>query len=244
MNIYTISFLLILLFNLVKNKKSLHMLQQNLYNENNRYVKWLIKNAKGVFLTLDLLATIVVIIAYILNNNLYNILLIIALAFYLLETIRIINNRKLETVKKPLVITKRVKRLMFTLIVLFALPIIIYLVDSDNGPLLLLVESIITYFSYIVVLIAKIINTPVEKMVYKYYETKAKNKLKSMTNLKVVGITGSYGKTSSKNILNDILNIKFISRPTPKNLNTEYGLMITINNYFVISWCNFVYKII
>ena len=147
MNIYTISFLLILLFNLVKNKKSLHMLQQNLYNENNRYVKWLIKNAKGVFLTLDLLATIVIIIAYILNNNLYNILLIIALAFYLLETIRIINNRKLETVKKPLVITKRVKRLMLTLIVLFALPIIIYLVDSDNGPLLLLVESIITYFS-------------------------------------------------------------------------------------------------
>ena len=130
MNIYTISFLLILLFNLVKNKKSLHMLQQNLYNENNRYIKWLIKNAKGVFLTLDLLATIVIIIAYILNNNLYNILLIIALAFYLLETIRIINNRKLETVKKPLVITKRVKRLMFTLIVLFALPIIIYLVDS------------------------------------------------------------------------------------------------------------------
>ena len=230
MNIYTISFLLILLFNFVKNKKSIHMLQQNLYNENNRYVKWLIKNAKAVFLTLDLLATIVIIIAYGINNSLYNILLIIALAFYLLETIRIINNCKSETVKKPLVITKRVKRLMFTVIVLFALPIIIYLVDNRNGPLLLLVESIITYFSYIVVLIAKIINTPVEKMVYKYYETKAKNKLKSMTNLKVVGITGSYGKTSSKNILNDILNIKFISRPTPKNLNTEYGLMITINN--------------
>ena len=168
MNIYTISFLLILLFNFVKNKKSLHMLQQNLYNENNRYVKWLIKNAKAVFLTLDLLATIVIIIAYVINNSLYNILLIIALAFYLLETIRIINNRKSETVKKPLVITKRVKRLMFTLIVLLTLPIIIYLVDNSNGPLLLLVESIITYFSYIVVLIAKIINTPVEKMVYKY----------------------------------------------------------------------------
>jgi len=56
-------------------------------------------------------------------------------------------------------------------------------------------------------------------------------KLKSMSNLKVVGITGSYGKTSSKNILNNILSIKYNSLPTPRNLNTPYGLMITINNH-------------
>ena len=52
-----------------------------------------------------------------------------------------------------------------------------------------------------------------------------------MKSLKVIGITGSYGKTSSKNILNDILNIKYNSMPTPKNFNTPFGLMITINNY-------------
>ena len=52
-----------------------------------------------------------------------------------------------------------------------------------------------------------------------------------MKSLKVIGITGSYGKTSSKNILNDILNIKYNSLPTPKNFNTPFGLMITINNY-------------
>ncbi len=51
-----------------------------------------------------------------------------------------------------------------------------------------------------------------------------------MTNLKVVGITGSYGKTSSKNILADVLNIKFNTLPTPKSLNTFNGLMITVNN--------------
>ena len=32
-----------------KTKRALHMLQQNLYNENNRYVKWLIKN-KFIFI--------------------------------------------------------------------------------------------------------------------------------------------------------------------------------------------------
>lgn len=52
-----------------------------------------------------------------------------------------------------------------------------------------------------------------------------------MSHLKVIGITGSYGKTSSKNILNDILSIKYNTLPTPKNYNTPYGLMITTNNY-------------
>ena len=51
-----------------------------------------------------------------------------------------------------------------------------------------------------------------------------------MANLKIIGITGSYGKTSCKNILADVLNVKFNALPTPKSLNTFNGLMITINN--------------
>ena len=52
-----------------------------------------------------------------------------------------------------------------------------------------------------------------------------------MSNLEVVGITGSYGKTSSKNVVNEILGVKFNPLPTPQNFNTQYGLIITINNY-------------
>ena len=78
---------------------------------------------------------------------------------------------------------------------------------------------------------ANFINKPWEKSVYYYYFNKAKKKLKNMSNLKVIGITGSYGKTSSKNILSDILNIKYDCLPSPKNFNTTYGLMITINNH-------------
>ena len=36
-----------------RSKKNIHMLQQNLYNENNRYLKWVWKN-KNQFLDLDL----------------------------------------------------------------------------------------------------------------------------------------------------------------------------------------------
>ena len=231
MNLYTSSFLLIIVFNIIKNKKSLHMFQQNLYNENNRYIKWILKHFKKVFLSLDFLSMITIIIAYLLNNNLSDFLILIAIAFYFLETARIYNNKKIEIIKKSLVITKRVRRLILTLAILFLLPIVVYLADKDNGLLLLVIESIITYFSYNIVLIANIINKPVEKMVYIYYEIQAKEKLAEMKNLKVIGITGSYGKTSSKNILNDILKSKYITRPTPRNLNTEYGLMMTINNH-------------
>src|SRR5699024_5725042 len=54
-------------------------------------------------------------------------------------------------------------------------------------------------------------------------------KLSSMSQLDVIGITGSYGKTSSKNILSDILNVKYNAFATPKNFNTTYGMIRAIN---------------
>ena len=230
MNLYTISFLLILIFNIFKGKKSIHMLQQNLYNENNRYIKWIFKNLRKAFFSLDFISMLILLIAYLLNNSLSNVFVVIAIIFYFLDSARIINNKKSEKIKKPLVITKRVKRLILTIAIIYLLPVIVYLYNRENGLLMLVLASILTYFNYIIVLIAKFINRPVEKIVYIYYETQAKDKLKEMNNLKVIGITGSYGKTSSKNILNDILKTKYITRPTPRNLNTEYGLMMTVNN--------------
>ena len=38
----------------VENTKALHMLQQNWYNEGNRYVKWIKNNPKKVFIDFDL----------------------------------------------------------------------------------------------------------------------------------------------------------------------------------------------
>ena len=35
---------IIFLYSMIKTRRSLHMLQQNLYNENNRYLKWVNKN--------------------------------------------------------------------------------------------------------------------------------------------------------------------------------------------------------
>ena len=110
MNIYTVSFLLILILNLIKNRRSLTMLQKNLYNENNRYLKWVFKNWKTIFISLDFISFIFLLLAYILDNDLSIYLVIISFIIYLLEITRILNNDKLYMDEKKLVITKRVKR--------------------------------------------------------------------------------------------------------------------------------------
>lgn len=142
---------------------------------------------------------------------------------------------KKEKTKKPLVLTKRIERLMVPIVLLYGLPIFfLFFFKKGNlewGFLWLSMLSFMTIGNWLIIFLANVINYPVERMVYHYYESKAKKKLASMNQLKIIGITGSYGKTSSKNILSDILNIRYIARPTPKNLNTYYGLMITINNH-------------
>ncbi len=231
MLLVNILFLISLLFiNIYKSKRHLHMMQQNLYNENNRYVRWILKNSK--FINIELLTILIVVIAIFIkvdqNILLISTILVISIIFLLSG----LSWRKLiltDQNKKKLVITARIKRLIFTIFILYLIPIIFLVIY--NLLSMVLVLCIMTYLNCMVVLIAMWINTPIEKLVYLYYKTKAQRKLKSMSNLKIIGITGSYGKTSSKNILSDILNIKYNALPTPKNLNTFNGLIMTVNNH-------------
>lgn len=57
---------------------------------------------------------------------------------------------------------------------------------------------------------------------------KTKQKLDKLKNLKVVAITGSYGKTSTKDILYTLLWKKFRVVKTPKSFNTPLGIAQTI----------------
>lgn len=236
--IYGILLLLIYCVIALDSKKSLHMLQQNLYNENNRYLKWIVKN-KDLFFNIQIGSIIITIIGSFVVAGMENILdglVIILVALYAYEVYRLskLKEEDSKKEKKPLVITKRVKRLIFTTTVLYLIPTVILCVNYKNISMIwimLLIISIITFLNRFVVFLSNIINYPYERGVYNYYKIKAKNKLKNMPNLKIVGITGSYGKTSSKNILADILNVKYNALPTPRNLNTYNGLIMTVNNH-------------
>ena len=211
-----IPYLIYLIYIFVRSKDTIHMLQQNKYNAKNTYIKWMKKNTKKCFYVEDMFFILLII-----NNN------ILFSVLYSLLILKRLSTKKQN--KLPLKYTSRVKRLIFTNMLMHILPIIVLDYFKINYTYLIL--GYIAFTNSVYVLLSIYINTPVEKLVGHYYKTKAKNKLKSMNNLKVIGITGSYGKTSSKNILNDILNIKYNSMPTPKNYNTPFGLMITINNY-------------
>lgn len=227
-----IIFLISLLFiNIFKSKRHLHMMQQNLYNENNRYIRWILKNNKE-FISIEIITILIAVISMFIKIDTNILLMTTVLVISFIFLISGLSWRKLiltDQNKKKLVITARIKRLIFTTTILYLVPIVFLVLY--NLLSMLLVLCIMTYLNAFVVFIAMIINTPIEKLVYFHYKSKAQRKLKSMSNLKIIGITGSYGKTSSKNILSDILNIKYNALPTPKNLNTFNGLIMTVNNH-------------
>ena len=214
---------------ILKFKRSLHMLQQNLYNENNRYIKWIIKNARNTFFNFSLFGVIISLsLIFIHDNKMIPFVLFISIATYFISIVKEYDRLKQNQNKKPLVYTPRIKRLMCTLFIINIIPAILFIITKCNT--FVAISMLLVSLAFFTTFIALVINMPIEKMVYKHFERKAKEKLKSMKDLKVIGITGSYGKTSSKNILNDILNIKYNCLATPKSINTFNGLMITINN--------------
>ena len=126
MLLYIITFLVIFYAVTIKSRKSLHMLQQNLYNENNRYLKWLRHNLKSAFYHYDIIALILFIIAGLLHNFLSVILIFLALIILIFDTEVIKYSIMVEKHKKPLVKTARVRRQILTLYILNLLPLLIY----------------------------------------------------------------------------------------------------------------------
>ena len=217
-----------------RSMEAMHMLQQNLYNENGRYIRWIFRNFKRVFSYFDFIPIIFFLLIYIIEDkHILDLVLIASMFVYLFGIVNEYKINKERENKLPLKATGRIKRLFITLLVIYGICIYFTVIapnDFLTGRMLILL-SLLLGFVYFVVYFANLIDAPLNKLEYYYYLSKAKRKLKERSNLEVVGITGSYGKTSSKNILNEILGTKYITRATPKNYNTPYGLMMTVNNY-------------
>ena len=205
----------------LRSKQSFHMLQQNFYNNSNRYLKWINNNKYKTFITYDLLFILVVIVAYFYPryNILFSLFNLILIVYYIRST---------KKAKIPLKVTSRIKRMGVTLLIIYGLLTWLFITNNSlySYALFAFVGAMNSFLIYYI----NIINKPVEKIVYLYYYNKAKQKINNNNRLKVIGITGSYGKTSSKNIIYDILSYKYDTLKTPMNYNTPYGLMKTINN--------------
>ncbi|MDE7167614.1 MAG: hypothetical protein K2O28_02045 [Clostridia bacterium] len=141
--------------------------------------------------------------------------------------------------RTPLTFTPRLKRLFVVLVLVNA--IISYLAicllnfgDSVWGnhvftTLRYCPLSVFPLLMFPIALIANLIDKIYEVPHNKTFVKKAKAKLAN-SDIKVIGITGSYGKTSCKIILTDILSKKYRVLSTPRSHNTPMGLALSINN--------------
>lgn len=80
----------------------------------------------------------------------------------------------------------------------------------------------------ILILLANGINHPIEKKIDQYYIDDAARILREMPDLKIIGVTGSYGKTSVKYYLSALLSTQYNVLHTPGNYNTTLGVVRTI----------------
>ena len=213
------------LYTYLKILHGMHMLQQNFYNESNRYLKWIFKNKYKSLITIDLVSLLLP-FAFLINSKLGY---IIGFILFSILFIYKYNERRNEQVKIGLKYTFRIKRLIFTTFIVYLAIILTYLKYVNSDFIFVLILSLFSVFAYFQVYFAYFLNLPIERMVYNKYKRRAIRKLDSMNTINI-GITGSYGKTSSKNILNDILSVKYLSFSSPGNLNTPLGLMRTVNN--------------
>jgi UDP-N-acetylmuramoyl-tripeptide--D-alanyl-D-alanine ligase len=204
-------------------RQQIHMLQLNSYF-NERYVNWLKDQTRkeASYLMFALIVTSFT-ISTILPLEVYYLLHAV-----LFLTLKLFLKRPAE--KKPLVFTWRVKRLMLTLSILTAIMLILlcWLFKARFWLDIPFFLGIINLLLPGLVLLANIINAPWEKKIGKGYTEDAKKRLAGMPQLKVIGVTGSYGKTSTKYVLNQLLSVKYQVLMTPESYNTPMGVVRTI----------------
>lgn len=201
-------------------RHNLHMFQLNGY-KNDEHLRWLRKNARQQWLLyFGMLLGVL---------RLFFPLLVLDLLIYLTLGMDILVYRAMRRLhtKKKLIFTARVKRMMVTIGILTAAVLVASILLGGLAPLvgvLILLASSQWFMN----ILANVINHPLEQAINRYYINDAKRKLAQAKDLKVIGITGSYGKTSMKFYLKTLLSEKYNVLATPGNFNTPMGVTITV----------------
>ncbi|MCM1075786.1 MAG: UDP-N-acetylmuramoyl-tripeptide--D-alanyl-D-alanine ligase [Bacteroides sp.] len=209
-------------------RRQLMMLQQNSYR-NERYRRWL-STSQDTTSTSRLVSGAVALAAL-------STLSVPMVSLGLVSIVSIVNIVSLagKKYKKPLVMTKRASRILSVMLILAAIILAVTAIicfHCDYSLDRVSVVALLAYcFSPLFVLAANIILKPVEANINRKYYNDAARILKSMPDLRIIGITGSYGKTSTKHYLNRILSEKYDVMMTPGSFNTTMGVIRTVREY-------------
>lgn len=141
----------------------------------------------------------------------------------------------LRKYKKPLVMTPRAKRLLVTAIIITAAVALgsAFIWGWGNAmdgwyAATMAVVAIICV-SPVVILVSNWLMKPIENSINRKFYNAAADRLASMPDLKIIGVTGSYGKTTTKHYITAILSEQFSTLMTPGSYNTTLGVVRTVN---------------
>ncbi len=202
---------------------SMHFFQLNSYRFDT-HTKWIRENTRKY--TLHGIIGVLMLIAVLLSIP----PLCKAVAMAVLSLIAI-PLEKPKKAKKPLVYTPRVKRMIVTAAVLTVIlvgAVSYYAFTTNHESYALFSLALMFALSPFVVLLCNLINKPMELSINRGYTKDAMNILKACPDLKIIGITGSYGKTSVKYYLTTLLKTKYNVLMTPESYNTPMGVVKTI----------------
>ncbi len=198
-----------------------HMFQQNSYKPE-EYREWMrVHSNVGRLLGRSLYA--IVSLPFLLTGNTGCVI------FACVMNIMTVFVNKPHPAKKPLVFTRRVDRLLITTAVIYVLVFALSLFTGEYkvrvcGAALLLLFILQPFL----ILFANLLNRPIEQGIDRYYINDAARILRQMPDLKIIGVTGSYGKTSVKYFLSTLLSVRYNVLHTPGNYNTTLGVVRTI----------------
>ena len=136
--------------------------------------------------------------------------------------------------KKPLAMTMRARRIMVTALVISALAgaaaVMLFPEEGYVQGLTVLAEAWLGCFclSHMVILLSAWLLSPLERRINRKYYDDAARILASMPGLRVIGVTGSYGKTTTKHYLQAILSEQYETLMTPGSYNTTLGVVRTV----------------
>ena len=206
------------------------------------YFRWL-KKKDNVYLTRIIMLSMLSVLGFILVNMAVSFIdhPIVKYSGFLVYFIFLFIYFRADLKRKgrlPLVITKRTIRVMITFGVLTAL-ISVILILGVNLIAIPFQENLLANFRYAIlclspilvpylVLLALVINKPLEKVINKKYYKECRETLSKRNDLIKIGITGSYAKTTVKNILNSILSEKYKVLASPASYNTPMGVVKTV----------------
>ncbi|WP_301205553.1 Mur ligase family protein, partial [uncultured Duncaniella sp.] len=212
----------------VEFRRDLMMLQQNSYR-NERYSRWL-RASQDTTSAMRLVSGAVVLAS--MSTLSVPVVSMSLIAFVSAVNVIILVRRRY---KKPLVMTNRAWRI-FSVMLILAVVIVVSVGiigwKYGKGFEYVAVASLCVFcFSHLFSMSANWLLKPVEKHINNGYYKDAERILRSMPDLKIIGVTGSYGKTSTKHYLNRILSEHFDVMMTPGSYNTTMGVIRTVREY-------------